>query len=174
MDLKIDINLLKDIDFNEYAYLYYAYYGIPCPIKLNIDYSILDDKGYVHVIPDMEGVSYTVNLRAKATNLFDVKDVDSKFLEFWGTYPVKAGTRILKAVDSDTKEGKDIKKKYLTLIKKPGMHEKIMLGLTNELASRKKDGSLVFMQLISTWINAQTWEKYQITETTSDTYTIDV
>ena len=35
-----------------------------------------------------------------------------------------------------------------------------MKGLKNELILRKKDNSIQFMQMISTYVNQRTWEKY--------------
>ena len=52
------------------------------------------------------------------------------------------------------------KKKLVPIIKSEELFNKLMKGLKNELILRKKDNSIQFMQMISTYVNQRTWEKY--------------
>lgn len=82
------------------------------------------------------------------------------FKSFWETYPIRVGTRILKSKDINSKEAIEVKRKLNNYLKVPGNFDKLMKGLNNELILRKKDNSLMYMQMVVTYVNQMTWEKY--------------
>lgn len=146
---------------NQYFYLYSLYLTNPTKEFITSPEQLhLEQDGWIGYDDNIPGGNWI--LRNKGRNLFEVKSdsLEQKFLRFWSYYPIKVGTRILKTKDDKSKEALDIKKKYISLIKKPGIHEKIIKGLENELNLRRKDNSMQYMQLVTTWINQATWEKY--------------
>jgi hypothetical protein len=40
------------------------------------------------------------------------------------------------------------------------VHRQAVEALKNELEIRKQSNNLFFMQMLSTWVNQRTWEKY--------------
>jgi hypothetical protein len=120
----------------------------------------LEFKGYVKILDDQ---CSEVIVKTKAINLFELKEdnsIDAMFKSFWENYPIRVGTRILRSKDINSKESTEVKRKLGNYLKVPGNYDKLMKGLRNELILRKKDNSLVYMQMIITYVNQRTWEKY--------------
>ena len=94
------------------------------------------------------------------------KTDESVFWEILANYPLKVpgrngGTRVLHAVDLESKENQVLRKKYEQIINgKPDLHSHIVKCLKIEVHLKKKSNFLSSMQELKTWINQQTWEKY--------------
>ena len=87
-------------------------------------------------------------------------------------YPSKVpngsgGYRVLRSKDTDSKQAKDLKVKYLKLIKTPGLHDKIIVGLDNYLKSLRP--TMQYCVGVEVFINSQLWEKYYDLEEESQT-----
>lgn len=134
---------------------------------------ILENEGYLKVTCDeldWSKISTQVTLRQKTIDLFIVKQTG--FYEFWSKYPVKVGSRVLKAQDIDSKEALMCRDKWNRITQKNPIKEALIIkGLEIELEIRRKSNQLPYMQLVTTWLNQQTWEKYThlINEEISDT-----
>lgn len=157
MEITVDLTNLKNNNLTPSEYIYlYLLNCTTCEQITLIEPSViksLEEKGFIKITD--EGAS----LRMKGIDLFRVKDKDP-FLEFWNTYPVRGGTRILRAVSSESKLGKKCREKYEKLIKnKPELHNKIVACLNKQLELERF--KLQYMQEIDVWLNQQTWEKYE-------------
>jgi hypothetical protein len=123
----------------------------------------LEDRGYLKLLTE-ENVEWNIlstqiALRQKTTDLFIVKQTG--FYKFWSIYPIKAGSRVLKTGSVDSKEAIVCKQKWDRIThKNPLLEDQIIKGLEIELQIRKRSNSLEYMQLVTTWLNQQTWEKY--------------
>ena len=96
-------------------------------------------------------------------NLFEAPD---KFLEFYHKYPHKVTDgygreRILKVKNPESVAGKKAREKYMRITKgNPQVTKDIITGLENELKHRSQNGSMQYMQMLSTWLNSGNWEAY--------------
>jgi hypothetical protein len=128
----------------------------------------LEELGYVKDIGD--GIS----IRQKAYDLFKVDINDVEFLDFWNTYPMKVpngkgGVRPLRPGDPDTKIGKEIKAKYLRLIKSKAVTHKRLLGALNSYLNNQRSDMQFFVG-IEVFLNGA-YEKYldmEVDNSTSD------
>ena len=170
LEVKLNLKLLvtKNLSPNQYLWLWIkfnnleglrSFFGIS-----EEEIQDLETKGFIK----QEEGSEVYTLRTDALELFQEDDLETKFLEFYGTFPIKVpgrngDYRVLRTKDHTSKSALDIKAKYLKLIKKPGMHNVIMMGLHNQLRSQKN--SLQYLQNIDTWLNQRTWEKFIDLET---------
>jgi len=119
----------------------------------------LKSLGYILKI-DKNG--YTIDQK-KCSRLLDMDE--SNFWELFSTYPIKVISgnemRILRVADPDSQGAKKLLKKYESKVKTKSKHQRILACLNLELKMRKKDNSLKYMQQLSTWLNQESWEKYE-------------
>lgn len=168
MEVKINTDVLRTckLSLDEYFYLYLKYNKIPVydytdlifPITGNLT-TLLEYKNLIKF--DLEQKDYF--LTNKALVIFEEKSIDKKFEEFWSIYPIKVPNgkgsyRAIKTKDIESKQALDCKKKYISLIKKPGEHEKIIKGLNIYLKSLRP--TLQFCVGVEVFLNQQMWEKY--------------
>lgn len=156
MHVKIDTEILKNfrISADEYLYLYLLHVKADDidDYDLNINEAKLLSEGLLK-----DGANDEFIVRAP---FFNYTGIDQKFAELLSHYPIKVGTRILRAKAIDAHENQQLKKKYEQILKKND-HEDIIEGLKAELAMKKAGNNLEFMQRLTTWLNQRTWEKYQ-------------
>lgn len=91
-------------------------------------------------------------------------DIDKMFMEFYNTFPHKAGNRPLRALDLDSKAAKETKKRFkreLGKRKASIQFTKIMNGLHSEMKSRRMRGEFKYMNNIDTWLTQHVYEKWQ-------------
>ena len=94
-------------------------------------------------------------------NLFNIEHSSLIFVKIWDLYPHKLGSRVFKPKSIDTSDGKHCLGKFNRYIKNnPVLPERVLKGLTNEIALRRKGGSMEYFQDIKTWFKQMTWEKY--------------
>lgn len=162
----IEINeesfLNSGLNYNQWIYLYNLIIRESYPNTIHIgEIRNLESTGYIKILNDE---CSEVIVKTKAINLFELKEdssfKDTMFKSFWETYPVRVGSRILRSKDINSKEAIEIKRKLNNYLKVPGNFDKLMKGLNNELILRKKDNSLMYMQMVVTYVNQMTWEKY--------------
>ena len=171
-EIKININILESnkLDFNMYCFLYLLYKNEEnrahniCKFNL-FPLKYMEDLGLLK-IKDYNIEYYNTELTPKGKSLFetDPNSDKAKFNEFWEAFPRevpdgKGGKRILRSVGYTTQDYLDSKEKYIRIIKdKPGLHQKILLGLKNHLITDKN--RLTYFNGILVYINQKIWEKY--------------
>lgn len=170
MQVKLDIDEIFKLKLtpSEYLLLYVKYHNeslldlnFISHLGIRIDNIVkLEDKGYIKVT-GFDLTSFV--LREPAKNLFNQNVDDTKFYEFYGTYPMKVpngagGFRVLRSKDPNAQSAEKIKSKYLRLIKKSGVHKQIMEGLDGYLKEYRP--KMQYLQGIEVFLNQATWEKY--------------
>lgn len=127
---------------------------------------VLEAEGYLKVTCDeldWTKISTQVSIRQKTIDLFVVKKTG--FYKWWSMYPIKVGSgnslRVLKTGSVDSKQAIICKQKFDRITgKDPVVEDQVIKGLEIELSIRRKSNSMAFMQLVETWLNQNTWEKY--------------
>jgi len=100
-------------------------------------------------------------------------DFDQMFSELLDVYPMKVdsptrGIRILHAKDPKAGANKKARKKYKSIIRtKKSKHDSIIRSLRIQLTVDKDN--LSYLQNLETWLNNDTWEKYEDYENTGST-----
>lgn len=160
MELLINTDIINPLGLSMHEYLFLFYLNNELPVEqFHIDTSFLEDNGFIKL-----DESFKPKIRDKGKRIFLLKE--DAFTEFWNMYPSKVtdktgASRVLKTEGLDTKQAREMRIKYLGVLKSsPGVHEKIILGLKNELFERKRSGNLGYMQNVETYLNQFTWEKY--------------
>lgn len=110
----------------------------------------------------MDKTGYLINQK-EVSKVLDLED--NFFWEIFSTYPIKVYngnvTRILRNSSPDAKEAKECLKKYRSKVKTVAHHKRVLNCLEVELAMRKKEKNLGFMQKLVTWLNQSSWEQYE-------------
>lgn len=165
MNIEISIKSLKNfgISADEFVYLKLLQacrHDVLSDLKLVVDLEDLQTKGYLKLGETVE--NHVV--RSKFTNPSEVP-FDAMWSELLSHFPlkvyVKGSVRVLRTKDPDAISNKDSKKKYKKYVKGDiNRHRAVIEGLQNELDIRRKGDQMGYMQMLSTWINQCTWEKY--------------
>lgn len=165
--IHIDFNMMEQRGWNINLYLTALKAYLFLVLKEDIPYKasrsdldILEKEGLV-TIDDSEG-----NLEATEA-LVELFESNDAFDTFYNLYPhivtsVVGEKRILRSATTDTILGKKIRKKWDRITKgNPKIESEIISGLNKEIIDRTNSGNLFYMQLIETWLNNGTWEKYK-------------
>ena len=168
MIIEIDTERLTNLGLSpdEYIYLSLLKSGQLDSLKLNVDLESLQTKGWVKIGEDDD-----VTLRDK----FDsstISDFDQMWHGLLSRYPLKVinqgQVRMLRAKDPDSKANAKSKAKYKKIVgTDKEKHNRIIECLNRELDFRRKGNGLGYMQMLDTWVNNHSWEKYTDTNDTT-------
>ena len=169
MIIEIDTERLTNLGLtpDEYVYLSLLKSGQLDLLKLDVDLELLQTNGWIKIGEDDE-----VTLRDK----FESSTL-SNFDQMWhgllSRFPLKVinqGTvRMLRAKDPDSKANSKSKAKYKKIVgTDKEKHDRIIECLNRELDFRRKGNGLGYMQMLDTWINNHSWEKYTDTNDTTE------
>lgn len=93
--------------------------------------------------------------------LLGIKGEDINFWEWYVIYPIKVGTRVLRATTNTAKLAEKHQEKYLKRIKTQEQHEKAILATEAFIDAKRRAGELKFLPNIETVLNNATWEIWQ-------------
>ena len=169
MIIEIDTERLTTLDLtpNEYVYLSLLKSGQLDSLKLNVDLELLQTNGWVKLGEDDE-----VTLRDKF-DLSTISDFDQMWHGLLSRFPLKVinqgQVRMLRAKDPDSKANAKSKAKYHKIVgTDKEKHDRVIKCLERELDLRRKGNGLGYMQMLDTWINNHSWEKYTDTNDTTE------
>lgn len=166
MVVEISIKNLQEfgISANDYLYLYLLCnkaYDILVSLDLEVDLEALQTKGFVKVGETVEDHIVREKFLTKHFTPFE-----QLWSELLSHFPLKVqdargSIRVLRSKDPNAATNSQSKKKYKQYLKSnPNKHVEVISALQTELSIRKEGGTLHFMQMLNTWINQHTWEKY--------------
>jgi hypothetical protein len=166
MILEIDTEQLKSLGISPDEFVYISMLkskAIDLNLKLNINLELLQTNGWIKLGEDGE-----VILRGKS--LVKEDDFDRMWAALLSRFPIKVvcngSVRMLRAGDSEAKTNLKSKEKYRKIINgNVEKHERIIKCLETELDFRRRGNSIGYMQMLETWVNNHSWEKYSIEET---------
>lgn len=170
MIIEIDTERLANLGVSPDEYVYLTMLSrneIDSSFKLNVDLELLQTNGWVKL-----GEGDEVTLRDK----FDsstISDFDQMWHGLLSRFPLKVinqGTvRMLRAKDPDSKANSKSKAKYKKIVgTDKEKHNRIIQCLDRELQLRRLGNGLGYMQMLETWINNHSWEKYTDTNDTTE------
>lgn len=166
MLVEISTESLKEfgISADDYLYLYLLCnkgHDILVELSLNVDLEALQTKGFLKVGETVEDHVVREKFLTKHFTPFD-----QMWSELLSHFPLKVqdargSIRVLRSKDSNAATNAGAKKKYKQYLKgDPNKHKEVIKALENELRIRRDGGTMHFMQMLNTWVNQSTWEKY--------------
>jgi len=151
MIIEIDTERLANLGLTPDEYVYLTMLSrneIDSSFKLDVDLELLQTNGWVKL-----GEGDDVTLRDKFGSS-TVSDFDQMWHGLLSRFPLKVinqgSVRMLRAKDPDSKANG------------------IIECLNRELDFRRKGNGLGYMQMLDTWINNHSWEKYTDTNDTTE------
>jgi len=173
MIVEICTKSLKDfgITADEYLYLSLLHSGshdVIDDLKLVVRLEVLQTKGLVKL--GEETKDHVVRAKFSAPN---ATPFDQMWADLLSHFPLKVyangGVRPLRAKDPNAATNQRARKQYKKYIGGSVVkHKEVIRCLKVELDHRKKANNLGYMQMLSTWVNQHSWEKYQDLTDSSD------
>jgi hypothetical protein len=168
--MKIPIDLAKcrrnNITPDQYVILYLLYLKEYEAIK-----NIFGVKGAVFVRDSLCNSKYilskhgekfteTVISKPNVTKLCGIRADKLKFVEFYLEYPIKVGSRILRAANVDTVLGRKHERKYFLKVTTEKAHKEAVKAIKVFVEKQKQAGRLQYLPNIETVLNNAMWENW--------------
>jgi len=179
--MKIEIDLNACVRYNvtpdEYCLLYLLYhkdferiekvFGKSEAVIIRNRIQIMNPK----FILNKERVPFkqTILSNKNVCKLLNIREDEIRFIEFYNLYPVRVGSRVLRAADVDTVIGKKHEAKYLKKVKTKEQHEEAKKAIIVFVAKQKQTGKLAFLPAMETVLNNAMWESWKSLIDTSGT-----
>ena len=94
--------------------------------------------------------------------LFEIRSDAINFWEFYNCYPVKVGSRVLRAAGPTTQIALKHEKKYLARVKTTAQHQVAIVAINAFVAKQKSSGKLEFLPNMETVMNNSSWEQWEV------------
>jgi len=170
MNIELDLKKLykNNLSPNQYVILtmiYYKEWGKIIKLfsvekALQIRNSLVNTK-YILDKDTKKIFNDTVISTSHVEKLLGIRSDNINFLEFFNEYPMKVGNRVLRPKNSDTIEGKKLKKKYLAKVKSLEDH-KLAVEATKAFVRRQRISSnLEFLPGLEVVINNAKWQSWE-------------
>lgn len=98
----------------------------------------------------------------KIEKLFGIRGDQINFWEFYQCYPVRVGTRVLRASGSIAQVAKKHEKKYLARVKRTAQHELAIKATEAFIAQQKRANKLQYLPNMETVLNNSMWEQWEV------------
>lgn len=104
----------------------------------------------------------TLLSKEKVEKLLDIRSENINFWEFYVCYPIKVGSRILRAAKDSSKVAEKHEKKYLKTIKTIEQHKLAIKSITTFVSKKKQAGELNYLPNMETVMNNCMWEQWEV------------
>lgn len=172
MEKEINLNLLKlskeNLTPNQAVLLYLIYHKKFEQVKqifsireaISVRNSLLGTK---FILSD-ECTKFTETILSNDSvkKLFDLKSDSINFWEFYNAYPVKVGSRILRASGPTAQLALKHEKKYLQRVRTKEQHEQAIQAVKVFVAKQKVSNKLQYLPMMETIINNSLWETWDV------------
>lgn len=171
--MKIEINLRRCVQYgvspDEYVLLYLMHYkeyekieklfGKAKAIAMRDMLYVFNNKFILgdKQVPFRE----TILSNKTVTKLLDIREEKVNFIEFYNLYPVRVGSRVLRAANIDTVIGKKHEEKYLKRVKTKEAHEQAKKAVIAFVAKQRQAGKLQFLPNMETVLNNSMWQTWE-------------
>ena len=118
--------------------------------------------GTIYMITDTTDcqVKDTVISNKNVRKLFGIKEDEISFVEFYNKYPIRVGSRVLRAANTDTVIGKKHRKKYLKKVKTKEQHDLAVKATEAFVDKQRTSGKLQYLPNMETVLNNAMWESW--------------
>ena len=170
MIIEIDTEQLKSLGLSPNEFIYICLLSrnaLDIDLNLDVNLELLQTNGWIKIGEDDEVV-----LRSKSLGK-EEDDFDRMWASLLSRFPIKVmcngAIRILRAGDSNAKSNQKAKEKYRKYLSGSSeKHDRVIKALETELDFRKRGNSTGWMQMLETWVNNHSWEKYYTEEIKSN------
>lgn len=170
MKIEVDLQILKkfNLSVDQFIVLKLLYYKQFEEIKNFYDVrqaiSIRDSLFSSNFLLSDNSCRFTETILSKENveKLLNLKVDKINFWEFYVCYPVKIGSRALRAAKEDSKIAEKHKKKYLQAVKTVEQHNLAIESVEAFVAKKKQTGELEYLPNMETVMNNNMWEQWEV------------
>lgn len=94
--------------------------------------------------------------------LFGIRSDQINFWEFYNSYPIRVGSRVLRSAGDSTQIAEKHKKKYLARVKTIEAHNKAVASLNAFVAKQRMASKLNYLPNMETVMNNAMWEQWEV------------
>lgn len=111
-----------------------------------------------------QGTRFRETLLSKKNveKLLGIRSDQINFWEFYNCYPVKVGTRVIRAAGPTTQVALKHEKKYLTRVKTIQQHQLAIKAISAFVAKKKLANELQYLPNMETVMNNSLWEQWEV------------
>ena len=169
MEIKLNINLLLRINLtpNQATLLFLLYHNkfddiatlFGKPNAVEIRNSLINTK---YLLTGITPFTETVISKKEVEKLFDIRADQINFWEFYNSYPVKVGSRVLRASGPTTEIAKKHEKKYLSRVRTIEQHTLAIQAVEAYVAKKKQKNELQYLPGMDVVLNNSMWEQWVV------------
>lgn len=104
----------------------------------------------------------TVISNGEIEKLFGIRGDQINFWEFYQCYPIRVGTRVLRASGDIAQVAKKHEKKYLSRVKRTAQHELAIKATEAFVNLQKRANKLHYLPNMETVLNNSMWEQWAV------------
>jgi len=104
----------------------------------------------------------TIISNGEIEKLFGIRGDQINFWEFYQCYPVRVGTRVLRASGDIAQVAKKHEKKYLSRVKRTAQHELAIKAIEAFVSLQKRANKLHYLPNMETVLNNSMWEQWAV------------
>jgi hypothetical protein len=171
MELTLNISKLKrkQLTPDQFVLLFLLYhknfedikeiYGISRAIEIR---NSLLDSGYLLNSDSSSKFTETLISKKSVEKLLEIRSDSINFFEFYNLYPIRVGSRVLRAAGGDSQLAKKHEKKYLDRVKSIDNHKLAIRSLEAFVNNQRRANKMQFMPNMETVLNNSMWESWQV------------
>lgn len=104
----------------------------------------------------------TILSKKNIEKLFDIRADEINFWEFYNCYPIKVGSRVLRAAGPTSQIALKHEKKYLSRVRSTEAHQQAIRAINSFVSKQKRANKLNFLPNMETVLNNSMWEQWII------------
>jgi hypothetical protein len=104
----------------------------------------------------------TIVSKKHIEKLYGIRTDNINFWEFYNSYPVRVGNRVLRAAGEDTQVAEKHKKKYLARVKTIEAHQKAVAAVEAFVSFQKRANKLNYLPNMETVMNNAMWQQWEV------------
>lgn len=169
MEIVLNVLKMKNLGLtpNQIVVLYLLYYE-----KFDDILQIFGKQKALAIRNSLETTEYLLSNNTKFTEtvlskkhvekLLNIRSDQINFWEFYNCYPVKVGSRVLRASGPTSQVALKHEKKYLARVKSTKQHELAILSVSAFVAKKKQSNELQYLPNMETVMNNSLWEQWEV------------
>jgi hypothetical protein len=170
MKIQIDLSKCKlnNITPDQYVLLYLIYHK-----DYNLIEQLLTRQGAINLKNELVETKYILSKKdvtfkqtllsnSHICKLLDIREDKIKFVDFYIEYPIRVGSRVLRAANVDTVLGAKHQKKYLSKVTTKEQHDAAIAAICAFVNKQRVSRKLEYLPNMETVLNNAMWEQWSI------------
>jgi len=157
MQITLNLSTLKKklLSPDQAIVLYLLYYENFLELR-----NSLEDSDYI--LSKDGKFTQTIISKKHVEQLFQLRNANINFWEFYNSYPIRIGSRVLRASGETAQVSEKHKKKYLAKVKTIEAHQTAVASIQAFVSYQKRANKLNYLPNMETVMNNAMWEQWEV------------